>query len=153
MLLRKFSHMHRVPFSILCPQSWKFPTTRSSLTSSRENTHTTSSPARARARPLTSEEQLLLGSVCAGWCRGYIRTNSFDFEEEEAKVALPTLLCLSSRTIAVVPSFACHDIKCSFFLPSLNFSNPQGIGPPFTMRYDRISYLFFVPVGLLKEEK
>ena len=64
---------------------------------------------------------------------------------------MPTLLCLSSRTIAVVPSFACHDIKCSFFLPSLNFSNPQGIGPPFTMRYDRISYLFFVLVVLLKE--
>ena len=40
-----------------------------------------------------------------------------------------------------------------FPLSSLNFSNPQGIGPPFTMRYDRISYLFFVPVGLLKEGK
>ena len=42
-------------------------------------------------------------------------------------------------------------VSSSCLFPQL--SNPQGIGPPFTMRYDRISYLFFVPVVLLKEEE
>lgn len=152
MLLRKFSHMHRVPFSILCPQSWKFP--RSSLTKKqqqqqqRKHTHTTSSPPSStniRASAAQAPPQLLL----------FVQDDAGVISEQTALILKLRLLALLLLQLLKADA-ACHAmilnaVSSSCLFPQL--SNPQGIGPPFTMRYDRISYLFFVPVVLLKEEE
>ena len=81
-------------------------------------------------------------------------------QDDAGVISEQTALILKLRLLALLLlqllKAACHAmilnaVSSSCLFPQL--SNPQGIGPPFTMRYDRISYLFFVPVVLLKEEE
>ena len=76
-------------------------------------------------------------------------------QDDAGVISEQTALILKKLRLLVAHTEAAMILNAVSYLAasSLNFSNPQGIGPPFTMRYDRISYLFFVPVGLLKEGK